>query len=149
MHAEFSDVHAPGRLADPARQSAMIFLFDDRGRVLLHLRDDIRGIAHPGCWAAFGGEVDDGESEEQALRRELREELETEVGSVELLARVLDRQGSGHEVALYRGELTSSLRDLRLSEGAGMALFTPRQLHALPMTPFMKPVLLQHLAVTE
>jgi 8-oxo-dGTP pyrophosphatase MutT (NUDIX family) len=31
-------------------------------------------IANPDCWAGFGGAVEDGETVEEALRREVREE---------------------------------------------------------------------------
>ena len=45
------------------------------GRWLVQLRDDIPGIVSPGCWGLFGGHLDPGESPDQALRRELQEEI--------------------------------------------------------------------------
>ncbi|MCI2238582.1 NUDIX domain-containing protein [Paenibacillus sp. TRM 82003] len=46
----------------------------DAGRVLLTRRSSTRA-AYPGRWALPGGHVEDGESEVQALQRELSEEL--------------------------------------------------------------------------
>ncbi|WP_432492761.1 NUDIX domain-containing protein [Kineococcus gypseus] len=46
----------------------------EAGRVLLTRRSATRS-AYPSCWALPGGYVEDGESEQQALRRELAEEL--------------------------------------------------------------------------
>jgi hypothetical protein len=39
------------------RRAAMLLIVTDDGRLLLHHRDDKPGIAHPGCWAGFGGAV--------------------------------------------------------------------------------------------
>jgi 8-oxo-dGTP diphosphatase len=46
---------------------------DDRW--LLQLRDDIPGIIAPGCLGLFQGHLDPGEMQEQALWRELLEEI--------------------------------------------------------------------------
>ncbi len=57
----------------------------DDGRYLMQLRDDRPDIWYPGHWGCFGGAVDEGESPEQALSRELYEELEFRPGQRELL----------------------------------------------------------------
>jgi len=57
---------------------AAILLAAD-GRYVLQLRDDVPHIWYPGHWGLFGGSVDPGESELEALHRELREELELEI----------------------------------------------------------------------
>ena len=41
------------------------------GRVLLQLRDDKRTIPYPNCWGTFGGQVEDGETPEHAIVREV------------------------------------------------------------------------------
>lgn len=60
-------------------QSVMLLVVTDDGRLLLHLRDDIPGILHPGCWAGFGGRAEGNESIEEALRREVLEETGIEL----------------------------------------------------------------------
>jgi 8-oxo-dGTP diphosphatase len=54
---------------------AQVLLFDRTGRLLIYLRDDKPEIPFPNHWDLFGGHVEDGESPEQALVREVKEEL--------------------------------------------------------------------------
>lgn len=61
-----------------------------RGRVLLVRRAPARRF-YPDMWDLFGGHVEAGESAEDALRREAREELGVDVGSFELLGTDWDR----------------------------------------------------------
>jgi 8-oxo-dGTP diphosphatase len=56
-------------------------LFDARGRVLITER--VGGGPFQGMWEFPGGKIGDGESPEQALARELSEELGIEPGAVE------------------------------------------------------------------
>src|SRR5579872_492447 len=46
------------------------------GRYLMQRRDDAPWLRVPGHWCLFGGGVESGESAEQAMLRELAEELE-------------------------------------------------------------------------
>src|SRR3972149_9019938 len=45
------------------------------GTYVLQLRDDIPGIPARGMWSLFGGALEDGETPEAGLRREIAEEL--------------------------------------------------------------------------
>jgi len=55
-----------------------------KGRFFLQRRDP-SGAVLPGRWEFPGGKVEPGESPEQALRRELREEVELAIGTVRAL----------------------------------------------------------------
>ncbi len=54
---------------------AQVLLFDHDGRLLIYLRDDKPEIPFPNHWDLFGGHVEQGEAPEQALVREVKEEL--------------------------------------------------------------------------
>jgi 8-oxo-dGTP diphosphatase len=56
-------------------------LIDDAGRFLLTSRPD--GKVYAGYWEFPGGKLEMGESVEQALRRELHEELGITIGAIE------------------------------------------------------------------
>ena len=68
-----------GVAGTPILRAVKAVICDRRGRVLLQKRDDNPDIFEPGHWGFFGGLVESGESPEQALARELREELGLEV----------------------------------------------------------------------
>lgn len=119
-----------------ARAVTAVLLTED-GRFLLQLRDDIPGILLPGHWACFGGHVDPGESREDALRRELWEELRFTVGetqwffeSVYSLPRSFRRRV---RVTWFVVPLAlADIPHLDQQEGSDMALFTLEQALALP-----------------
>jgi 8-oxo-dGTP diphosphatase len=54
---------------------AAIILENDNGELLLYLRDEKPGIPFPHHWDLIGGHVEEGETTEQALFREVKEEL--------------------------------------------------------------------------
>jgi 8-oxo-dGTP pyrophosphatase MutT (NUDIX family) len=58
-------------------------MVEKEGQWLLQLRDDLEWIVAPGCWGLFGGHLEPGESPEDALRRELLEEISWQVGAVQ------------------------------------------------------------------
>jgi len=65
---------------------ACLVLLDDAGRVFAARRPPGKSLG--GMWEFPGGKIDPGETAEQALRRELREELEMEVGELVPMAAV-------------------------------------------------------------
>lgn len=55
---------------------AHALLITNEGKVIMQLRDDLPGIVNPGLISLFGGTIKSGESVEEGLKRELRDELE-------------------------------------------------------------------------
>jgi 8-oxo-dGTP diphosphatase len=115
--------------------AAVVF---DGEKVLLTRRPDDK--RHPGFWEFPGGKVDPGESPEQALCREMREELDVEV-----------RVSSIYEVVFYRYEwgpvlilayqcelLTDTLRDLGVAEHRWVL---PREMVNFNILPADQPII--------
>ena len=100
-------------------------MLEREGRWLLQLRDDIEGIIHPGTWGLFGGHLDPGETPEQALRRELLEEINWMAGELPFWFDHADP----HRIAyFFRATLTVHLEELQLLEGQDMVLAGPDEL---------------------
>jgi len=118
------------------RRAAMLLLVTSDG-LLLHHRDDKPGIAHPGCWAGFGGAVEAGETVQEALRREVTEETGLEIKDPIFLTDAVDHEGDGRLVSLFYAVGDYRPGDIDLREGAGVAVHRVADLAALKITPFV------------
>jgi mutator protein MutT len=103
--------------------AAVIF---DGPRVMLTRRGP--GRAHAGYWEFPGGKVEEGESPQSALVREIQEELALEIKVTELLAVAQD---GAIQLSAYRAEVVSGTPELRDHDRLEWLL--PTQLALMPM----------------
>lgn len=118
----------------------MLLIVTDGG-LLMHHRDNIPGIPHPDCWAGFGGAVEDGETVQEALHREVREETGLEITDPVFLADTVDHEGDGRLVSLFYVAGDFKPDDIDLHEGAGVGIQRLDDLPDLKISPFVRRVI--------
>jgi ADP-ribose pyrophosphatase YjhB (NUDIX family) len=138
--------------ADPPAAAALIVT--PAGDYLLQHRDNIPGIWFPDYWGLFGGLIDDGETPEQAIRRELQEELGFSPDNLRYFTQVgfdFRRWGGGLKVR-YIFEVVvapDQPAGMVLSEGQGMALHPGHGVMGLnKLAPYDALAIGLHLAVS-
>jgi len=131
-------------LSNTSGEGVSAILINRRGQVLLQQRDDNPAIRYPGHWSLFGGTIEEGESAETAVAREVQEEIDFEMKNFGLFREFV--QNNKREFA-FVGELSVELHELTLSEGQGMNLFYPSQLPELLIRPDDKETLKEYFGV--
>jgi 8-oxo-dGTP pyrophosphatase MutT (NUDIX family) len=91
-------------------------------RVLMQLRDFKPEIPFPGCWGFFGGAICEGETPEEAARRELFEEIGFAADRLWGLGKANISDLNDLVSHSFFCPLTRPLEELVLSEGADFAL---------------------------
>ena len=106
------------------------------GRVLAQLRDDRPGLIFPGCWSTLGGRVEPDELPEQAVCRELQEEIEVcpplRYWRRFLLEYEADGRAMESDVHVFIGEFDQDAADIRLHEGQRVAFLGVEDINRLP-----------------
>jgi 8-oxo-dGTP pyrophosphatase MutT (NUDIX family) len=130
---------SPGPLVPLDAVAAILVTPDDR--FLLQQRDDLPHIWYPGAWALFGGGIDPGETEDAALRRELREEIAFEPRQASVFTRFRFDFGFADAGSCVRTFYEVPIREadvatMRLGEGQAMRLVPADEALRLKMTGY-------------
>lgn len=120
-------IPAHRRSPRPHDAVAALLIHED-GRYIMQLRDGKPEIFYPGHWGCFGGAIEQYESPLDALRRELREEIELDVRDARQFTKFdFDFSPVGYAtVSRFYFEVDvadSDFRHLVLHEGAGLQAF--------------------------
>ncbi len=125
------------------RKIASIILVNKKGELLLLLRDNNPAIPFPHHWDLVGGHVEERETPEEALRRELKEELELDlqgnVSNLQFFRRFDCFEGDVHVNIkyIYTGRIDKELSELKLHEGERLAFFSPTEAISLRFANIM------------
>jgi len=120
-----------------SRVAVMLFV-NVKGELLLQLRDDKPDIRFPNHWGVIGGGVEPGESFEQAVVREVLEEIEEALTGFDYWGM---HESPGFNIAIFAGRLDKPSDVLVLNEGQRVQFFTPQAAMMLPLVPWLRDVL--------
>ncbi|ATW50845.1 NUDIX domain-containing protein [Streptomyces peucetius] len=142
MHQDTTTADSPA-----TSRGAVAIIANRRGELLLHLRDDLPGIAWPDHWSVLGGGCDPGEDPAAAIVRELDEEAGlTDIADFTELFEIRDEQGSGQVITFFAASWDGDETALPLAEGVKLQFFAPEHLDILTIPPFIRDGIDRYLA---
>jgi 8-oxo-dGTP diphosphatase len=94
---------------------------------LLQLRDFNSAIIYPGHWGAFGGALEEGESPETAIFRELIEEIGYAPKVLNFFCQSY-KDKDKLNIYVFYSEMKMSISELHLMEGTDMGMFTEEEI---------------------
>ncbi|MDX1991638.1 MAG: NUDIX domain-containing protein [bacterium] len=133
-------------------QTVSAILVNPEGKILLQQRDD-RVRRFPDAWTTFGGAVEAGETPQQAMRRELVEEIEF-APDMRLWKMVPQLRLNGDKIAMleiyvFVGRIDRLVSDIRVHEGRGAAYIGVADLDRLPIAFGFEMLFREFFAVRE
>lgn len=145
-HFTMMEETSPMNMLKPKLVAAVIFE-NPKGEILLYLRDNKPNIPFPHHWDLFGGHIEFGETPEEALRREVREELNYDLKDSVFFKKYECRDGDAYpnDKYIYTAIIDKPLEELTLLEGEKLAFFSKDKVLNLKFANILKEIVLDYL----
>jgi len=119
-----------------------IILINLKKEVLLQLRDE-NVTPYPNYWTLPGGKVEEGETPEQAICREVEEELGVNLKDYTLFRKEVLEETSDKiiERYIFWGNISTRLEDFKIGEGIDLRYFAQKEISLLKIGFDLKPVI--------
>lgn len=130
---------------------AAIIFENDKGEILLYLRDNKPGIPYPNHWDLIGGHVEEGETPEEALIREVKEELDFELREFRFFKEYLCLEGDAYPNIKYIfcGKFNVPLQEITLLEGERPFYFNREEIADVKLANILKTILMDYLELVQ
>lgn len=120
------------------RDFSVAILINSKNEFLLQ-KKTIDYKPSPGIWCLFGGAIELKESPEQAIKREIKEEIGMEMNDLEFIEAI------DYKLKEFKGKLyvflilmNHEISEIRLQEGAGFAFFSKEELSSINISESSK-----------
>jgi 8-oxo-dGTP diphosphatase len=129
------------------KKIAAIILENDKGEFLLALRDDKSWIPFPNHWDLIGGHVEEGETPDEALVREIKEELDIEIPGYRFYKEVHCKTGDAYENIkyIYTGKINIPIEEVTLLEGQRAQYFKPQEIPDVLFANIIGSIMLEYI----
>jgi len=115
-------------------KTAVAIIVNSKGEFLLQKKT--KNYVHSGKWGFFGGGIENNESAEETIRRELFEELGIKFNNFKLFSKgkyMINEYKYEESVFILR--FNKNISEIRLGEGAGFAFFNKDELSSINIFP--------------
>ncbi|MGA2408484.1 MAG: NUDIX domain-containing protein [Bacteroidales bacterium] len=133
------------------KKIAAIILENDKGEFLLALRDNKPGIPFPNHWDLIGGHVEEGETPEEALVREVKEELDIELKEYAFYKKYECLTGDAYENIkyIYTGKINLPIEEITLLEGVRPQYFSRAEIPNVKFANILKSIVMDYISNHE
>jgi 8-oxo-dGTP diphosphatase len=129
------------------KEIAAIIFENDKGEILLYKRDNKPGIPFPMHWDLFGGHLEEGETPEEALVREVKEELNYDLRDYKFYKKYECYEGDAYPNIkyIYTGKFNLPVDEITLLEGEYPRYFSREEIPSVKFANILKNVVLDFL----
>lgn len=129
------------------KKIAAIILENDKGQFLLALRDNKPGIPFPNHWDLIGGHVEVGETPEQALVREFKEELDLDLKEYTFFKKFACFSGDTYPNIkyIYSGKINLPIEEVTLLEGERAQYFSQEEIPNVKFANIIKIIIMEYI----
>jgi len=129
------------------KQIAAIIFENDKGELLLYLRDNKPGIPFPLHWDLIGGHVEEGETPEEALVREVKEELDFDLKEYCFFRKYECLEGDAYPNVkyIYTGKINIPIEEITLLEGDHARYFTREEIPEVKFANMLKEIVMDYI----
>jgi len=129
------------------KEIAAIILENDKGEFLLALRDNKPGIPFPNHWDLIGGHVEVGETPEEALVREVKEELHIDLKNFTFYKKYECMTGDAYENTkyIYTGKINIPIEEVTLLEGERPQYFSKEEIPHVKFANIIKSIVMDYI----
>ena len=112
------------------------------------MRDNKPGIPFPNHWDLIGGHVEEGETPEEALVREVKEELDIELKDYVFYKKYVCLAGDAYENTkyIYSGKINIPIGEVTLLEGERPQYFSREEIANVKFANIIKTIVMEYIS---